>query len=146
MFICNKRMKFTVLSFLILSFCSTSCGILFSNNDSNERKQSQNHDIRNGKNGRYVKYHYRQTYYGIKEFSLRIAQSSNISQQKEFDKQCMAFLMIENRWRENEKNEKIRDKIKIALLRWNWLEGDPVLNNQKPIDWYMVYMECIFRK
>ncbi|MGQ1788231.1 hypothetical protein [Saccharicrinis sp. GN24d3] len=99
-----------------------------------------------GKDCRYIKRHYRKTYLAIKEFALRKAPDSYEKRQAEFDKQCMAFRAIEVLWNSSAPGSKSRKSIKIGLLRWNWLEGDPVLDNPRPVDWYMVYMECIYKK
>jgi len=106
----------------------------------------QNKKIKKGDDGKYIKRHYKDTYLGIKEFSLRSAPNSIKKQQFEFNRQCMAFRQLEKLWKESKSDGKERKAIKTGLLRWNWLEGDPVLNNPRPVDWYMVYMECIYRK
>ena len=107
--------------------------------------QHQTKHLKIGKDGRYIKRKYPQTYRAMHEFALRSAISSPDKQQVEFNRQRMAFLALEKAWNISKPDSDMRKAIKTGLLRWGWLQGDPVLNNPRPVDWYMVYMECIVK-
>lgn len=100
--------------------------------------------IKIGNNGKYIKRNYHKTYNAMHEFSLQSASLSFIQQQVEFDRQSMAFCAIEKAWKDAEIDSDMHKTIEIGLLRWGWLQGDPVLDNPRPVDWYMVYMESIY--
>ncbi len=102
-------------------------------------------ELKIGKDGKYIRRNYPKTYSAMREFALRSAPLCLNEQQVEFDRQSMAFSAIEKAWTEAEDDSSMRKAIKIGLLRWNWLQGDPILNNPRPVDWYMVYMECIYK-
>ena len=103
----------------------------------------QTKHLKIGNDGKYIKRKYPETYNAMQEFALRSAPLALNKQQVEFDRQSLAFRALEKAWVEANDDNGIRKAIKTGLLRWNWLQGDPILNNPRPVDWYMVYMECI---
>ncbi|SMO81313.1 hypothetical protein SAMN06265379_108107 [Saccharicrinis carchari] len=123
----------------------TSTGTVFAANNPMVQVKQEIKDLKIDKNGRFIKRKYPQTYNAMREFALRTASMSTVQVQEEFDRQVIAFLALEKAWNKSKPGSDMRKAIKIGLLRWNWLKGDPVLNNPRPVDWYMVYMECIVK-
>ncbi len=87
-----------------------------------------------------VKRNYKITYKSIKEWSYRRYPANKRAQKAELSEQSMAFIKIADAM-ENQPDEKLKRTIKVALLRWGWLKGDPVLDSSHQVDYYMVWME-----
>ncbi len=139
----NKFIMLFIIGLVSINVNSNANNITYY---SSVKSTVNNKKIKIDKESRYIRRHFKDTYHGIIEFSLRSSPSSIKNQQFEFDRQCMAFRAIEKLWNVSKEGGKERSAIETGLLRWNWLKGDPVLNNARPIDWYMVYMECIYKK
>ena len=94
-----------------------------------------------GKNPvKYVKKNHKVTYNSIKEWSYRTDPANKKVQKAELELQASAFMKIAGVL-EGQPDDKLLGIIKVALLRWGWLDGDPVLDNPHQVDYYMVWME-----
>ena len=89
---------------------------------------------------RYVKKSHKVAYNSIKEWSYRTDPVNKKVQKAELELQASAFMKIAEAMGNNI-DDKFIGTIEVALLRWGWLEGDPVLDNPHQVDYYMVWME-----
>ncbi len=89
---------------------------------------------------RYVKKNHKVAFNSIKEWSYRMDPANKKVQKAELELQASAFMKIAGVL-EEESDDKVIGLVKVALLRWGWLEGDPVLDNTHQVDYYMVWME-----
>ncbi len=89
---------------------------------------------------RYVKKNHIVAYNSIKEWSYRIDPANKKVQKAELELQASAFMKIAGML-EEESDDKVPGIVEVALLRWGWLEGDPLLDNPHQVDYYMVWME-----
>ena len=89
---------------------------------------------------RYVKKKYQIAYKSIKEWSYRKDPNNKRIQKAELNLQSEAFMKIAAAL-EDQPDEKLEKTIELALLRWGWLQGVPLLNNPNQVDYYMVWME-----
>jgi hypothetical protein len=87
-----------------------------------------------------VKRNYKIAYKSIKEWSYRMDPADKRVQKAEISQQSMAFLKIAEAL-VNQPDDKLKKTIEVALLRWGWLEGDPMLENPHQVDYFMVWME-----
>ena len=87
-----------------------------------------------------IRRNYKIAYKSIKEWSYRKDPADKKIQKTETSQQSRAFMKIAEAL-ENEPDDKLEKTIEVALLRWGWLEGDPLLANPHPVDYYMVWME-----
>ena len=138
----HKRCFILIVAALM---CQINVDILTAATKPEVQVQHQTKHIKIGKDGRFIKRKYPQTYHAMHEFALQSASSSSNKQQLEFNRQAMAFRSLEKAWNKSMSDSDTQKAIKTGLLRWGWLQGDPMLNNPRPVDWYMVYMECIVK-
>ena len=138
----HKRCFILIVAALM---CQINVDILTAATKPEVQVQHQTKHIKIGKDGRFIKRKYPQTYHAMQEFALRSAISSPDKQQVEFNRQRMAFRALEKAWNNSKPDSDMHKAIKTGLLRWSWLQGDPILNNPRPVDWYMVYMESIVK-
>ena len=87
-----------------------------------------------------VKRNYKIAYQSIKEWSYRIDPANKKVQKTELELQALAFMEIAMVL-EEQPDDKVVGLVKVALLRRDWLEGDPILDNPHQVDYYMVWME-----
>ncbi|MEN7550168.1 hypothetical protein AAG747_19770 [Rapidithrix thailandica] len=92
--------------------------------------------------GKKVKKKYPLTYQGIEKWAYRQHPQDTKARTQSIHQQSEAFWHIAEIL-QNQPEEKTEKMLKVAMYRWNWLEGDPIYENDQPVDWFMVWEEYL---
>lgn len=130
-----------------LSIYSPAFGASNSNSSEESKKEIKAYNRSLKRDVKYVKRNYPANFKGVVAYANREAKGSGIESRYtlELQRQAMAFRDISEVLEEGT-DKKMISKIEHALVRWNWRYGDPILGNSNSIDYYMAWMECMYKR